>query len=298
MNTEVIITCAVTGGGDTVGKHPAIPVTPEQIANAAIEAAKAGAAVAHIHARDPKTGKNSRDPVFFREIVKRIRESNTDVVINLTGGNGGSWGPSPDSPMKTDPARDDVVGPLERMNYILELKPEICSLDCGAMNFGDRIYVNSPSFLRIMADKAKEAGIKPELEVFDMGQVQIANTLVAEGHVESPGLYQLCLGISYGAPATPEAMITMRNMLPKGSHWASFGISRLQMPMAATAVVLGGNVRVGLEDNLYLDRGVFASNGQLVERAVEIVTRLGARVLNPTEARKKLGLKNGPESRR
>lgn len=294
MNNEVIITCAVTGGGDTVGKHPAIPVTPEQIANAAIEAAKAGAAVAHIHARNPKTGKNSRDPALFREIVKRIRESNVDVIINLTGGNGGSWGPSPDNPMATDPERDDVVGPVERINYIEELRPEICSLDCGAMNFGDRIYVNTPSFLRTMASRVKALGIKPELEVFDMGQVAIANTLVAEGHVESPPLYQLCLGISYGAPATAEAMLTMRNMLPAGAHWASFGISRMQMPMAATAVVLGGNMRVGLEDNLYLDRGVFASNGQLVERAAEIATRLGARVLSPAEARKKLGLKNGP----
>lgn len=290
MNTDVIITCAVTGGGDTVGKHPAIPVTPEEIANAAIEAAKAGAAVAHIHARNPKTGKNSRDPALFREIVARIRASNTDVVINLTGGNGGSWGPEPENPMALKET-DDVVGPLERINYIEELRPEICSLDCGAMNFGERVYVNTPNFLRTMAKRVKALGIKPELEVFDMGQVGIANMLVEEGHVERRPLYQLCLGISWGAPADTAAMKTMRDMLPPDALWAGFGISRMQMPMVAQAVLLGGNVRVGLEDNLYLDRGVFASNGQLVERAAEIITRMGARVLSPAEARTKLGLK-------
>ena len=290
MNYDVILTCAVTGGGDTVGKHPAIPVTPRQIADAAIEAAKAGAAVAHIHARDPKTGKNSRDPELFRQIFEMVREANTDVVINLTGGNGGSFTPDPDTPSKMKPT-DDVVGPLERMNYIEALRPEICSLDCGAMNFGERVYVNSPNFLRVMAKRIQALGIKPELEVFDMGQVRIANLLVEEGLIDAPPLYQICLGVPWGAPADTTAMKTMRDMLPPGAVWAGFGISRMEMPMAAQAVLLGGNVRVGLEDNLYLDKGVFASNGQLVERAAEIVTRMGARLLTPQDVRQKLKLK-------
>lgn len=289
MNNEVIITCAVTGGHNNFQAHPDYPITPKQIAAAAIEAAKAGAAVAHIHARDPKTGKNSRDPKLFREIVERVRESDTDVVLNLTGGNGGMVTPHPDNPLGGD-LNADVAPPLERINHVEALLPEICSLDCGAMNFSEGVYINTPGFLRVMAKHVLDLGIKPELEVFDFGHVRIANLLVEEGLIADPPLYQLCLGIPWGAPADTNAMKAMRDLLPAGAMWAGFGISRMQMPMVAQAVLLGGNVRVGLEDNLYLDKGLFASNGQLVERAAEIITRLGARILSPAEARAKLKL--------
>ena len=289
MNTDVIVTCAVTGGGDTVGKHPAIPVTAEQISGAVAEAASAGATICHVHARDPATGKNSRDPAHFREIVARIREQNVDVVLNLTGGNGGEWVPSDEDPNVGGPG-SDMCTPEERQNYIGELLPEIASLDCGTMNFGEECYVTPTNYLREMASNLQKWKIKPEMEVFDMGQVRFASQLVAEGLIDDPPLYQLCLGIAWGAPADADTMRAMRDLLPPGAVWAGFGISRMQMPMAASAVLLGGHVRVGLEDNLYLSRGVFASNGQLVEKAVRIIEDLGARVMKPQEAREKLNL--------
>ncbi len=290
MNTEVIVTCAVTGAGDTADKHPGLPITPEQIATAAIEAAKAGAAVAHIHVRDPETGKSSRDPALFRQVVERVRDSGTDVVINLTAGMGGDFFPSADDPGTGGPGTD-MVGPVERLVHVEELLPEICSLDCGTLNFADGIYINTAEYLRVMAGRIRDCGVKPELEVFDSGHVWLASQLVAEGLVEDPPLFQICLGIPWGAPADTATMKTMRDLLPANAVWAGFGISRMEMPMVAQAVLLGGNVRVGLEDNLYLDRGVLASNAQLVERAVEIIERLGARVLGPEEARAKLGLR-------
>jgi len=292
MNQEVIVTCAVTGAGDTVGKHPAIPVTPQQIADAAIEAAKAGAAIAHMHVRDPGTGKGSRKTEYYREVVKRVRDSGTDVIINLTAGMGGDLEIDDQDPRKAGPGTD-LVNALERLVHVEELLPEICTLDCGTLNFGDgnMIYVSTPNQLRAGAKRIRELGVKPELEVFDTGHLWFAKRMHEEGLLEEPPMFQLCLGIPWGAPADTNAMKGMRDMLPAGAVWAGFGIGRMQMPMVAQAVLLGGNVRVGLEDNIWLDRGVHASNGTLVQRAVEIVRLMGARTLTPAEARKKLGLR-------
>jgi uncharacterized protein (DUF849 family) len=292
MNQEVIVTCAVTGAGDTVGKHPAIPVTPQQIADAAIEAAKAGAAIAHMHVRDPGTGKGSRKTEYYREVVKRVRDSGTDIIINLTAGMGGDLEVDDQDPRKAGPGTD-LVNALERLVHVEELLPEICTLDCGTLNFGDgnMIYVSTPNQLRAGAKRIRELGVKPELEVFDTGHLWFAKRMHEEGLLEEPPMFQLCLGIPWGAPADTNSMKGMRDMLPAGAVWAGFGIGRMQMPMVAQAVLLGGNVRVGLEDNIWLDRGVHASNGTLVQRAVEIVRLMGARTLSPAEARKKLGLR-------
>ena len=292
MNWEVFVTCAVTGAGDTVGKHPAIPVTPQQIADAAIEAAKAGAAIAHMHVRDPGTGKGSRKTEYYREVVKRVRDSGTDIIINLTAGMGGDLEIDDQDPRKAGPGTD-LVNALERLVHVEELLPEICTLDCGTLNFGDgnMIYVSTPNQLRAGAKRIRELGVKPELEVFDTGHLWFAKRMHEEGLLEEPPMFQLCLGIPWGAPADTNAMKGMRDMLPAGAVWAGFGIGRMQMPMVAQAVLLGGNVRVGLEDNIWLGRGVHASNGSLVQRAVEIVRLMGARTLTPAEARKKLGLR-------
>ena len=292
MNFEVVVTCAVTGAGDTVGKSPHVPVTPEQIATAAVEAAKAGASVAHIHVRDPATGKGSRDPALFREVVDRVRQSGTDVVINLTAGMGGDWTPSEADWAQPGPGTD-MIGPDERLVHVADCLPEICSLDCGTLNFGNdhTIYISTPPILRRMAALTKAWGVKPELEVFDLGHIRFARQMIEEGLIEAPPMFQLCLGIPWGADQTVETMKAMKEQLPSGTSWASFGIGRMQMPMAAAAVVLGGNVRVGLEDNLFLERGVKATNAQLVERVIGIIERLGARVLTPQEARNKLRLR-------
>lgn len=291
MNTEVIVTCAVTGAGDTVGKHPAIPCTPKQIAAAAIEAAKAGAAVAHCHVREAD-GRPSRRVELYKEVVDRIRDSDTDVVINLTAGMGGDLVVRDENPTEPGPG-SDLVSAIERLAHVEELLPEICTLDCGTLNFGDGnlIYVSTPEMLRKGARRIQELGVKPELECFDTGHVWFANTLYKEGLLTGKPLYQLCLGIPYGAPATTESMVAMKAQLPADAIWAGFGIGRTQMAMVAQAMILGGNVRVGLEDNIWLDRGVHASNGSLVERACEIIARLGGRPLTPAEARVKMGLK-------
>ena len=294
MNTEVVITCAVTGAGDTAAKHPALPVTPRQIAEAAIEAARAGAAIAHCHVRDPKTGKGARDPALYREVVERIRASDTDVVINLTAGMGGDFEVGPDEdPTRPGPATD-LVGPLERLIHIEELRPEICSLDCGSLNFGEGnfVVINTPQHLRAGARRIQELGVKPELEIFDTGNLWFAKQILAEGLIDEPPLFQLCMGIPWGVPADLRLMQAMVDLLPAGANWAGFGIGRMQMRMAAQAVLLGGHVRVGLEDNLYLERGVLASNAQLVAKAVQIVEALGARVLSPAEARARFGLRS------
>ncbi len=294
MNWEVFITCAVTGAGDTVGRHPAVPVTPQQIAEAAIEAARAGAAIAHCHVRDPATGKGSRDVALYREVVERIRQAEVDVVINLTAGMGGdlAFGPG-EQPMALDRAGTDMVGPLTKLAHVEQLLPEICTLDCGSMNFGDgnAIVVNTPEMVRAGARRIRELGIKPECEVFDAGHLWFVNRLIQDGLLADPPLIQLCHGIPYGAPADPLTAQAMVHQLPKGAIWSAFAIGRMQMPFAASAVLLGGNVRVGLEDNLYLEKGVFASNAQLVERAREIVERMGCRVLGPDEVRARLGLR-------
>lgn len=292
MNFDVIVTCAVTGAGDTTGRSDHVPVTPRQIADAAIEAARAGAAIAHLHVRDPETGKGSRDPALFREAVDLVRASDTDVVINLTAGMGGDWVPSTEDPSLPGPGTD-MIGPEERLAHIRECLPEICSLDCGTLNFGngDEIYISTPPTLRRMAQLTQEWGVKPELEVFDLGHIRFARAMIEEGLIDAPPMFQLCLGIPWGADQTVETMAAMKAQLPPGASWASFGISRHQMPMAAAAVALGGNVRVGLEDNIWLDRGVLASNGALVARVVEIIERMGGRAVTPQEARNRLGLR-------
>ncbi len=293
MNTEVIVTCAITGAGDTVGKHPAIPVTPKQIADAAIEAAKSGATICHMHVRDPETGKGSRDVKLYAEVVDRIRSSGTDMIVNLTAGMGGDLDIGPnENPMKFGP-NSDLVGPITRLAHVEALLPEICTLDCGTLNFGDGdlIYVSTPKQLRAGAKRVQELGVKPELEVFDTGHLWFAKQMLKEGLFEGAPLFQLCLGIPWGAEANTTTMKAMVDNLPEGALLAGFGIGRMQMPMVAQAMLLGGNVRVGLEDNIWLDKGVHASNGSLTERACEIITRLGARPLTPAEGRKKLGLK-------
>ena len=292
MNYDVIVTCAVTGAGDTTGKSPHVPVTPKDIAAAAIEAAKAGAAIVHIHARDPETGKGSRDPKLFKEVVDRVRDSETDVVINLTAGMGGDWVPSQQDPAMPGPGTD-MISAEERHAHVHECFPEICSLDCGTLNFGNgnEIYISTPPMLREMAAITKDWGVKPELEVFELGHIRFATQMIHEGLIAEPPMFQICLGIPWGADQSVDTMKAMKDHLPHGANWAGFGISRMQMPMAATAVAMGGNVRVGLEDNIYLDRGILATNGQLVTRAVEILERMGARALNPQEARNKLRLR-------
>ena len=290
MNTEVIVSCAITGAGDTADKHPDLPVTPEQIANSAIAAAKAGAAIAHCHVRDPATKQGSRDTALYSEVVDRIRDSGTDVIINLTAGMGGDLMIDEDNPSVPGPG-SDLISAEERLVHVEELLPEMCTLDCGSLNFGESVYVSTPDTLRFMAKRVRELGVKPELEVFDMGHLRFANQMVDEGLFDDPPLYQICLGIPWGAPATTDAMKAMRDMLPAGAQWAGFGISRMEMPMVAQAVLLGGHVRVGLEDNLYLERGVLASNDQLVSKAINIIELMGARSVTPAEAREKLNLR-------
>ncbi|MFO1256511.1 MAG: 3-keto-5-aminohexanoate cleavage protein [Sphingomonadaceae bacterium] len=293
MNFEPFITCAVTGSGNTAGIHPNLPITPEQIADAAIEAAQAGAAIAHIHVRDPETGKGSRDVALYREVKERIRASDTDVIINFTAGMGGDivFGPG-ETPLPLDPAGTDMVGPLERLIHVQELLPEICTLDCGTMNFAEADYVmtNTPGMLRTMAAEVQRLGVRPELEVFDAGHLVFVKEMVRDGLLDDPVMIQLCLGIPYGAPDDPLTTMALVHQLPAGAVFSGFSISRNQLPFVAMAALAGGNVRVGLEDNLYLAKGQFASNGQLVERAVQILTGMGARPLSPAEVRTKLKL--------
>ena len=293
MNRNVIVTCAVTGSGDSVGKHPAIPVTPKEIATAAIEAAKAGAAIAHIHVREPDSGKPSRGVELYREVVSRIRESNVDVIINLTTGMGGDLFLGPDEEPMNFSDNTDCVGIMERIKHVEELLPEICSLDCGSFNYaeGDYVYISTPNMLEQGAIRLQEIGVKPELEVFELGHISFAKHLMAQGLLDDPPLFQVCLGIRWAAEASTASFKTMVDALPEGCNWAGFGTSAMEMPMVAQAVLLGGNIRVGLEDNLYLEKGVFASNGQLVERACNIVELMGCSIQTPSEARETLGLK-------
>jgi uncharacterized protein (DUF849 family) len=290
MNREVIVTCAVTGAGDTVGRHPAIPVTPEEIAGAALESAEAGAAIVHIHVRDPKTGKADRRPHLYREVLERIRARNEDVILNLSAGMGGDFVPDEREPWRGG-SGTDMASVADRLTHVEELRPEICTLDCGSMNYAASAYVSTPEMLRAMAARIKAAGVKPEIEAFELGHVWMAKQLIEEGLIEPPALFQLCMGIPFGAECDPRAILTMRDLLPPGSIFAAFGIGRMQMPMVAQAVFLGGHVRVGLEDNLWLEKGVPASNGQLVERARQIVELMGARVIGPDQARDRLSLR-------
>lgn len=294
MNFNAFITCAVTGSGDTAGRSNHVPVTPEQIANSAIDAAKAGAAIAHIHVRDPQTGKGSRDPKLYAEVVDRIRSSDTDVIINLTSGMGGDivFGHG-ENPLPLDPAGTDMVGPLERLIHVEELLPEICTLDCGTMNFAEADYVmtNTPGMLRTMAKRVQELGVRPELEVFDTGHLVFVNEMVRDGLLDEPVMIQLCMGIPYGAPDDPLTLMSMVNRLPAGAVFSAFSLGRNQLPYVAMATLAGGNVRVGLEDNLWLEKGVPATNANLTERAASILTGMNVNILGPAEVREKLKLR-------
>ena len=294
MNWNAFVTCAVTGSGETTGKSDKVPVTPEQIANSAIEAAKAGAAVVHIHVRDPKTGRGSRSTELYAEVVDRIRSSDVDVVINLTAGMGGDLVLGGDeNVLPLNPDGTDMAGATERLDHVSKLLPEICTLDCGTMNFasgGDYIMTNTPSVLRKMATIVQELGVRPELEVFDTGHLVMVKDLIKEGLLDDPVMIQLCMGIAYGAPDDPNTFMALVNQLPNDCVFSAFSISRMQLPFVAQAVLAGGNVRVGLEDNLYLNRGELATNGKLVERAVGILEGMNVKVMGPDEVRAKLSL--------
>jgi len=294
VNPEVFITCAVTGAGDTTGASDNVPVAPADIAAAAIEAARAGAAVAHIHVRDPATGRGSRDPALYREVVERVRSADVDVVLNLTAGMGGDLVlGGPDAPLPPDAAGTDMIGAADRLAHVEELRPEICTLDCGTMNFaagGDYVMVNTPAMLRAMAQRIRDLGVRPELEVFDTGHLVMVDEMVRDGLIDDPVLVQLCMGIPYGAPNDPTTLLALVHRLPANTVFSAFSIGRMQLPYVALAALAGGNVRVGLEDNLYLSRGVKATNGRLVERARTILEAMNVRVLGPGEVREKLAL--------
>ena len=294
MRWDVFITCAVTGAGDTTGKSDKVPITPKQIAASAIEAAQAGAAIVHIHVRDPATGKGARDPKLYAEVVDRIRSSGTDVIVNLTAGMGGDLVlGGAEAPLPLDAAGTDMVGAQVRLAHVEQILPEICTLDCGSMNFaagGDYVMVNTPDMLRAMARRVKALGIRPELEVFDTGHLVLVKDMLREGLLDDPLMVQLCMGIPYGAPNDPATLMAMVNALPSGTVFSAFSISRMQLPYVGMAAIAGGNVRVGLEDNIYLSKGVLATNGSLVERAVTILAAMNVRVLGPSEVRSMLKL--------
>jgi len=292
INTNVFITCAITGSGSTQDRSAEVPRSPEQIANSAIAAAKAGAAVVHCHVRDPETGVASRDPKLYRELTDRIRDSKTDVVLNLTAGMGGDmvFGPT-SAPLPLQDGTD--MGSAEsRMEPIAECLPEICTLDCGTMNFAEADYVmtNTPGMLREMGGMMTALGVKAEIEAFDTGHLWFAKELVKEGILESPALVQLCMGIPWGAPNDLNTYMAMVNNIPSDWHWSSFSIGRDQMPYVAASVLAGGNVRVGLEDNLWLEKGVLATNESLVKKAATIIEAMGSTLMNPQQVRDQLGL--------
>ena len=293
MNRDVFITCAVTGAGDTVGRSSHVPVTPREIAESAVDAAKAGAAIVHCHVRDPETGAASRRRDLFREVTDRIRASEVDVVLNLTAGMGGDlvFG-SVEAPFPVNAAGTDMAGATERVAHVAECLPEICTLDCGTMNFnlGDYVMTNTPAMLREMARQMTALGVRPEIEAFDTGHLWFAKQLVEEGLIEEPVLIQLCMGIPWGAPDDLNTYMAMVNNVPAGWTFSAFSIGRNAMAYPAAAVLAGGNVRVGLEDNLYAGKGQLATNAQLVEKAATVVTHMGARIIGPAEVREKLKL--------
>jgi uncharacterized protein (DUF849 family) len=287
MARKVIVTCAVTGGGAMTPNSKYVPITPMQIADEVINAAKAGATIAHIHVRDPKTGAPAMDLELYTETVERVRSSAVDIILNLTGGMGAGYEP----PLEEGGETVGVVSPAKRTEHIVRLRPEICSLDIATMNFGTRAIVNTPAHLKFMAQRMVAAGVKPELEVFDLGQLGLALQMLKDGDLPKAPLFQFCLGILGGAPASAEAMLMMRSLVEPGATWSAFGISRAQFPMAAQSVILGGHVRVGLEDNLFLKEGELSpGNAPLVERACTIVNSLGCSVATPKEARELLSL--------
>lgn len=294
MNREVFITCAVTGSGGTQDRSPHVPRSPKEIADSAIAAAKAGAAIVHCHVRDPETGAPSRDLGLYREVTDRIRDSDTDVVLNLTAGMGGDiiFG-GVENPLPVNTAGTDMIGASERVAHVADCLPEICTLDCGTMNFAEADYVmtNTPGMLQAMGKMMTDLGVKPEIEAFDTGHLWYAKQLVKDGILEANALVQLCMGVPWGAPNDLNTFMAMVNNVPDDWNWSAFSLGRDQMAYVAASVLAGGNVRVGLEDNLYLDKGVLAENWQLVERAGNIISNLGARVVTPAEVREKLALK-------
>jgi len=292
IKTNIFITCAITGSGSTQDLSSNVPRSPKQIADSAIAAAKAGAAVVHCHVRDPKTGVPSRDPRLYRELTDRIRDSKTDVILNLTAGMGGDMffgPPSAPLPLKNE---TDMGSAESRMEPIADCLPEICTLDCGSMNFGEGDYVmtNTPDMLRTMGSMMTALGIKPEIEAFETGHLWFAKQLVKEGVIESPALVQLCMGIPWGAPNDLNTYMAMVNNIPSDWHWSSFSISRDQMPYVAASVLAGGNVRVGLEDNIWLEKGVLATNESLVKKATTIIEAMGSTLMSPQQVRDLLGL--------
>lgn len=292
-NRDVFITCAVTGSGDTASRSGKVPVTPAEIAEASIAAAKAGAAIAHIHVRDPETGKGARDPKLYREVVERIRDSGTDLVLNLTAGMGGDLVlGSAEKPFPVDPAGTDMAGASERLVHVRALLPEICTLDCGTMNFGEGDYVmtNTPAMLKEMARQIQALGVRPEIEIFDTGHLLLAKWLKAQGVIDDPVMIQLCMGIPWGAPDDIGTLKAIVDQVPDDWTFSAFSIGRNQLPYAALALLAGGNIRVGLEDNLWLGKGELATNEALVARAVAVATGMGARILGPAEVRAKLRL--------
>jgi uncharacterized protein (DUF849 family) len=292
INKEVFITCAVTGSGATAERSPHVPRSPKQIADAAIEAAEAGAAVVHCHVRDPETGAPSRDPILYRELTEHVRAANTDVILNLTSGMGGDLILGSVEQPLPPAASTDMAGASERMQPIADCLPEICTLDCGTMNFAEADYVmtNTPGMLRAMGQMIAGLGVQAEIEAFDTGHLWFAKQLVSEGILPPPVLVQLCMGVPWGAPDDLNTLLAMVNNVPDGWHWSAFSLGQNQMPYVAAAVLAGGNVRVGLEDNLFLERGVLATNAQLVEHAVKIIEQLGAGVVGPEQVRRRLGL--------
>ncbi len=294
MNWDVFITCAVTGSGNTVGKSPHVPVTPEAIASSAIDAAKAGAAVVHIHVREPDTGVGSRRTELYAEVAERIRASGVDVVLNLTAGMGGDLVLGGDEQvLPHNPDGTDMAGATERLDHVRAIMPEICTLDCGTMNFasgGDYIMVNTPSVLRSMAKQVQNLGVRPELEVFDFGHLVQVKEMIQHGLLDDPVMVQLCMGIAYGAPDDPTTFMALVNALPNDCVFSAFSISKMQLPFVAMAALAGGNVRVGLEDNLYLGPGHKATNAELVARAKLILESMNVRVIGPQEVRDKLKL--------
>jgi uncharacterized protein (DUF849 family) len=294
MNWDVFVTCAITGAGDTTSKSPHVPVTPQQIAESAIDAARAGAAVVHIHVRNPETGVGVRDTELYAEVVERVRAADVDVVINLTAGMGGDLVlGSGENPLPPNPDGTDMAGATERLKHVRALLPEICTLDCGTMNFasgGDYIMVNTPSILREMARQVQALGVRPELEVFDTGHLVMVKEMIRDGLLDDPVMVQLCMGIAYGAPDDVTSLMAMVNLLPPGSVFSAFSIGRMQIPYVAMAALAGGNVRVGLEDNLYLGAGHLATNAELVTRAVDILGGMNAKIMSAQAVRDKLQL--------
>lgn len=290
MQSKVIITCAITGNITKPEQHPNLPITPLQIATAALEAATAGAAIVHVHVRDPNTGQPSGETALYREVMERIREKNSELIINLTTGLGGRFVPSEDDPKVAGPGTT-LIAPEKRVEHIAELKPDICTLDLNTMNSGAQVVINTPKNVARMAKIIRAVGVKPEIELFDSGDIHLAHDLIKEGVLEGPGMYSIVMGVKYGFNATPRTLLYARDLLPPGAIWTGFGLGRMEFPMAAQSYLLGGQVRVGFEDNIYLEKGKLApNNAALVERVRNIIENLGAEIATVQEARAILNL--------